>query len=506
MYKNILANILGRLWSMFSIYFFIPLYIYFLGEEAFGLITFFATLQTVLNILGMGLSKTLRRVFASGEDTNKNNLYKYRMMRSIELIYVGIALFIIFICSISANLIANEWLKVGTIDINSVEFTIRLMGISIGLQLLASLYSGCLFGMEYQVRANAYIIGWSIFKNAGAVLLIWLIDPQIRLFYSWHIISDLLYLLILRFTVIKLLNKNIKLTWTINDFKNVKDIWKFSTGLIVISIGYVLNTQLDKTIISKYMPLVTLGAYNIAFTLGSLTSVFTSAIATAAFSRFTQYYTLGRKKDLRESFLRFNKSVGLSVIVLGVFIAVFSKEILLLWTGNPQIVQVINSSSFYIIIGTTFLSLQIIPYEYMLSVGNTKVNNILTFSSVPYVLLVTPLLIINFGILGASISWFIQMILSTFLYLFFIHSKYIGENNTLKWLFSETVLPMVITLLIAFGSKELIKIFNLNLFLTLISAILLGLVTIIFIYSIFNREMLSSILNIIIKSRKEVNR
>ncbi|MDE2320337.1 MAG: hypothetical protein KGL31_00215 [candidate division NC10 bacterium] len=43
--RNIVANTLGKGWSMLMGLVFVPLYIKFLGMEAYGLIGFFATLQ-----------------------------------------------------------------------------------------------------------------------------------------------------------------------------------------------------------------------------------------------------------------------------------------------------------------------------------------------------------------------------------------------------------------------------------------------------------------------------
>lgn len=498
MSRNVVANLAGRVWSMVSIYIFIPLYIHFLGEETFGLVTFFATLQTVMNLLGLGLSKTLRRVFASGEDTDENKLYKYQMMRSVELVYDGVALLIILICFLGADFIAGKWLNVETLDIKTVAFTIRLMGVSIGLQVLTSMYSGCLFGLEYQVRANAYKIGWAFFKNIGVILLLWLISPDVRLFYSWHIFVDILYLFVLRGSVVGLLKCNIRLKWSIENITNLREIWKFATGLMVISFVYVLNTQLDKAVISKYLSLVALGAYNTAYSLGNLTSVMASAVATAVFSRFTQFQTTGKSKELKESFLFINKAVGLSIIVLGAFIAIYSNEIMLIWTGNTQIVDLTKEAALFIVIGSTFLSLQLIPYEFMLSLGNTKVNNILSISSIPYVLIITPTLIRNMGIFGAAISWCVQMLLSTILYLGYIHSRFIGKK-TVRWLMLDTVLPFAASIVLAFISKQFIGVLPITLKITILYAMVSGGISIIIIYSIFDRKFLRLVLEVLKK-------
>jgi O-antigen/teichoic acid export membrane protein len=46
--RNIVANMIGRAWGVLSVYLFIPLYLKFLGIEAFGLVGFYSTLLGVL--------------------------------------------------------------------------------------------------------------------------------------------------------------------------------------------------------------------------------------------------------------------------------------------------------------------------------------------------------------------------------------------------------------------------------------------------------------------------
>jgi O-antigen/teichoic acid export membrane protein len=484
--KNVIANLIGRIWSMISVYIFIPLYILFLGQEAYGLVTFFATLQTVMGLLGLGLSKTLRREFAAGVETDENKLRKYKMMRSVELVYLGIALLIIGICYIGAEFIAGSWLNIESLDYEKVVLTLRLMGISIGLQVLTSMYLGCIFGLERQVLANLYQIIWAVAKNLGVILVLWIISGDISLFYIWHVFVDFCYLIALRFTVIRLLKCNLRLEWKFSDFSNLLKLWKYTTGLIFISIVYVLNTQIDKAIISKYLSLKELGAYNIAFSLGNLTSIFATAIATAAFSRFTNYFTTNKLDKQKSSFLFYNKISGLTVITVGAFISVFSYEILLLWTANKEIANLASTPAFYVIVGCLFLSLQIVPYEFMLSRGNTKVNNIIGLCSIPFILIGTPLFVENMGILGAGIAWCINMALSTIGYLGYIHKKFIG-SGTLRWLFFDVIIPFIIAFGAAFISKQIAYSLSTNLTILFLFAMFSGGITLIILFVLLDR-------------------
>ena len=59
--RNLVANYAGQAWSAVMGLAFIPVYIHYLGVEAYGLIGLFAVLQAWLALLDMGLTPTLAR-------------------------------------------------------------------------------------------------------------------------------------------------------------------------------------------------------------------------------------------------------------------------------------------------------------------------------------------------------------------------------------------------------------------------------------------------------------
>ena len=66
---NIIANYSGKAWMTLMSLAFIPLYIKFLGIEAYALIGFFATLTSIFGVLDLGLSATLNREFGRASVT-----------------------------------------------------------------------------------------------------------------------------------------------------------------------------------------------------------------------------------------------------------------------------------------------------------------------------------------------------------------------------------------------------------------------------------------------------
>ena len=152
--KNIGANYVGQAWGLISVFLFVPFYIKFLGMESYGLVGFYITLMGVLAFADIGLTATLTREFARLSTGDYTESDKSDLLRTFELIYSCIALFLAISLWFAAPYIANEWLQSQKISPNQLIFVIQLMGASIALQLPANLYVGGLMGLEKQVVAN----------------------------------------------------------------------------------------------------------------------------------------------------------------------------------------------------------------------------------------------------------------------------------------------------------------------------------------------------------------
>lgn len=496
---NTISNIGTKLWSMVSIYIFIPLYIHILGETAYGLVSFFATLQTALNLLGLGLSNTLRREFASGENTVDNAKRKYKLLRSIELIYFFLAIIIILVCMFGASFISVNWLNIENLDPTIVASAISLMGFSIALQLIANLYAGCLFGLEFQVLANSLCIGWSFAKSVGSLLVIAFIEPNLIYFYTWHIFSDLIYLLLLRFFSVKKLNINQKVKWSIKDLSNLKTIWRYTFGILLISCIALVNKQLDKVIISRFLTLTELGAYNIATTLGNLTSIIPAALFTTVFPRFTNYATTNNYEQLKVEFVKVNKVVNIILSCMGAYIAIYAMPLIKVWTGSESYINILGIVGTLVVLAITITEYQEIPYALALANGNTKYNVIVGSIFIPIIVFMTYIGIKNFGLLGAGIVYIMMMIGQTVLYEILVLKRFIN-SKPVAMILKDMVLPLIISILMAYISKSFIVRLTANAWGQSIYAVCCGGITLIALLVVFDRDGLKGILNIIKRS------
>jgi len=178
------ANLTGSAWSMVVQLLCIPLYIKFLGIEAYGLIGFYLMLQAMLQVLDLGLSPTMNREMARYSVQPERANEARDLVRTLEVGYWLIGVIIGLALVLASPWIATHWIKASSLPIRSVKQAVTLMGILAVLQWPVSFYQGGLMGLRKQVLFNVFRIIAASVSNGGAVLVLWLASPTIQAFFS----------------------------------------------------------------------------------------------------------------------------------------------------------------------------------------------------------------------------------------------------------------------------------------------------------------------------------
>ncbi|RYX87939.1 hypothetical protein EON73_00025 [bacterium] len=460
MLKNIIANIIGRFWSILSNYLFIPLYISFLGIENYAIISFSFILVGIMSVLDAGLTATLSREFAKHDDSNFTN-YKMRTLNTLELCYWCIVIIILLIVLIFAGPIAEKWITLKDTSVTYIANALKIFGAGMALQLLGNFYIGGLIGLEQQIKANVYQMVWGVFRN-GIVLIIIFFKPSLIYFFAWQAFVTLVYVVYLRYTLVSSIKKT--MTQPSKGFLFDKNllftIGNFVGGMLLISIVAAINTQLDKIAISKMLPIKELGYYNLGISLTQVILVLVSPISIALLPRFTSLYSLKQHKEASTLFYTILLFVSIIVFSLTANIIFNSTELILAWTGNVRLA--ISSSKYVLFLatGTAMLSMQIIPFNIAIANGYTKINNIIGISSLLISIPGYLFSVYYFGSKGAAVTWCIIQTAITPIYLFYIHRKFLKEYTYSSLMFKQVYKPALAALLIAFLLNRIIPNFN----------------------------------------------
>ena len=109
---NLAANFVGKGWAALMGIIFVPLFIEFMGIESYGLVGFFTMLQATLVLLDLGLTTTLNREIARYSALDEKSQHIRDLVRTLELVYWGLAICIGVLIFILAPFIATGWIRV----------------------------------------------------------------------------------------------------------------------------------------------------------------------------------------------------------------------------------------------------------------------------------------------------------------------------------------------------------------------------------------------------------
>ena len=444
--KNVLANYLGQGWTALMGLAFVPLYIKYLGMEAYGLIGVFAILQAWLTLLDMGMTPTLSREMArytAGAHTAQSIR---DLLRSLEVICFATALLIMIVVWLSATWFSVNWLQVKKLPVEEVAQATSIIGFVVALRFVESLYRGAILGLQKQVWLSVVGSGLATLRGGGAVCVLVWVRPSIEAFFIWQALVSVVTILAFVFAVYRHLPPSVqpaKFSWL-----QLKTIWRFAGGMMATTLLVLLLMQVDKIILSRMLSLEMFGYYTLAGTAAAVLSLLTIPITQAYYPRFTELVakedTLGLIKIYHEG----AQFVGVLVVPAALILVFFGEKILLLWTGNAVLADKTAPLLVLLALGMMLNSLMGIPYMLTLAYGwpgfAVRQNFVAVIILVPAILWATP----RYGAIGAAWIW---VILNAGYVLIAAHYLYrrLLKSEKWHWYLYDVVYPTLGALIMA---------------------------------------------------------
>lgn len=458
---NVVANYLGKLWGIASVYVFVPAYVHLLGVDAYGLIAFNAIALAILYIADAGLSSAFAREAAKA----KAGQGLLDLLTSIEHALFSILIAVGVVFMLAVPLIGSHWLgSTGSVSVEQVRQCLWLMGVALIPQIAMSLYFGGLMGLQRQVSANLLWTGFSVARSGLVIIPIYFV-PDIRAFFIWQAFASIAMLLIMRAVLRNHIIAPIKDTSPYKirgkfSWPALRAIRGYAAGMLGMSIIAALNTQLDKLVVSKMLPLYKFAEYSLASTLAQVPYVLTLPIAAALLPRLTDLLHQDEQRDELIALYR-NASYYMASIgaVSGLGLSLFMPDIFSLWMHGKPIGDDTVQAASLLAIGSTFLTLQLAPFQLSLANGhqttNLRLGVVMLLVSVPLQVLLTQ----KYGVLGAAIPWLLLNLVA-FAYLGIALNMRFPLVSLSKWFFKDNALPVFFAffwLLIARSFADLLQ-------------------------------------------------
>jgi O-antigen/teichoic acid export membrane protein len=439
--KNLAANYIGQGWVALMGLAFIPLYIKYLGIEAYGLIGLFAVLQSWLTLLDMGMTPTLGREMARFTGGGKSIESIRDLLRSIEVVAFIVAFLIAGSIFFGANWIAVNWLKSDSISAVTVANAFVVMGIVTALRFVEGIYRSAIIGMQRQILFNIINAGMATIRGLGAVIILKWVSPTIQVFFLWQGGLSILTLLLLGVATYKSLPKGER--GGRFSYGEMKAVSKFASGMLGITLLKIMLTQIDKVILSKLLTLSEFGYYTLATTVASSLLIIVSPVVQAVYPKFCELHA---RHDYNALASTFHKSSQLVTVIAGSFcitMILFSQTFLEVWTQDISTATKVSPLLIILSIGSLINGLMWIPYQLQLAYQWTKllifINLISVIVIVPAIIFVVP----EYGSIGAAWIW---VILNCG---YFFVSGSIMFKKTLvtekwQWYFEDVFLPLFV--------------------------------------------------------------
>lgn len=383
---------------------FVPFYIRLMGAEAYGIVGVFVSIQVMFSVLDLGLSQALSRELARLSVDRKNADLMADTARTLEVVYWGIALGVAVVIALLSHFIAYQWLNPEHLSQESLVEALWVMAVVVGLRWPVALYMGGLNGLQRQVMVNALFAVFVTLQGAGALAVLWFVEPTVRAFFLWQALIALLQVVGLRIALWRSLPSD---GVGVFRLEILSGVWRFAAGMTGISLLATILTQMDKVLLSKLLPLAEFGYYTFAATVAAVIYKLISPVFTAYYPRLTELATKDDQPALGRVYHQGCQLMAVAILPVTLILAFFSKEILELWTRNPDVVAKSSLLISLLVIGNALNGLMNLPYALQLAHGWTKLA---FYQNVIAVIVLAPAIYfstLRWGAVGAAGVWIV---------------------------------------------------------------------------------------------------
>lgn len=458
--NNAIANYLGTFYALVVGIICLPLYLRYLGAEAYGLVGFFAVLQAWLGILDLGFSPTLSRQAAYARSKPEGFDTFADILKSFELLFALLSVTIFVVMYSLSDIMAANWFIVNELAEEKIAFAVILMGLIVATRFQSTLHRSGIMGLEQQVWLNKANVIFATLKFVVALLFMAFVSADITHYFIYQALIAVIEYVVIRLKLYSLLPKGLNLAprfvWL-----QVKKIMPFSLGIAYTALLWVLVTQLDKLILSKVLPLAEFGYFSlVAIIAGGLLQL-TSPISQAIQPRLTFLFATGETDKALKLYRNSSQVVATIVFTVAVMLTVYAGPLLYAWSGDLNAAKWGEQVLPWFALGNAVLAMGAFQYYLQFALGKLKLHVIGSTVSAACQIPIITYAAIQYGAIGAGVAWFSFRCLFFLLWTPIVHTSLFPGLHS-KWILKD-LLPITIASLLSIILLHEVFLFDISL-------------------------------------------
>ncbi len=383
-----------------------------LGADAFGIIYFNLVLTGVLTTaLELGVLSTTVREVSAHYDAER--AYVMQLIRTASLFYWTLGLALMLAVFFAAPVLVDRWINLKNLDHTTATTMLRLLSVTTLIMLPRALYSSLFQGRQRMELNNSIDVGSSAVQQLGTIAILarggdaygvveWIAATAVLSTLTYMAIAGRLFgwraLVPTYFHAV--VQRNIR----------------FTAHLSALSLLNMVLIQFDKVVVSKLLPIASVGYYSFASTVVVRISFAAAAISQAALPSFSSLHRLGDPRPLLVQYRKLQDLICYGMVPLFAA-AVFGAAPIYTYLFNRQVAGVLLLPTALLCLGFFMSATVNIPYTFAVASGRPDIASRANFIALFVVIPVTTTLIYLFGLTGAASSWIVYHL---FLYAYMI--------------------------------------------------------------------------------------
>jgi O-antigen/teichoic acid export membrane protein len=442
----LIANYAGQGWSAIMNIAFIPVYVHFLGIEAYGLIGAFTIILMLSMLLDAGMTPTLNREmarFVAGEHSPQSIA---DLLRTVEYLCAGIVAIVWAASLIFAGWLARNWLGANELPPETLRIAVLLMIVTASLRIVEGVYRGALQGLQRPVTMNVWGAVFATLRSGGAALALMLIAPTIETFFIWQASALGISVAIFAIIVHRALPKpDRRPVYSAAAFREVRG---FAGAVLVTTILSIFLTQVDKIILVRLLSLEAFGYYALAAAVVGGLYQLVGPVTQSYYPRLTDLFVREDEAGLARTYHQGAQILAVTVAPPAGLMIFFADPLLRIWTGNAEIAHNSAPIMSLLAIGSLLHAMINMPYMLQLSAGwsgfAVRVNLFAVAVLVPAIFYIVP----HYGAIGAAGLWVALALCYVLGTAHFMHRRLLRHEKW-RWYVHDVLLPAGAALAVA---------------------------------------------------------
>lgn len=409
--RNIIANGIGRVSHMLVAALSVPVYVKLLGIEAYGLVGFFTTLQSLLVVFDFGMTQTVG--YAVGQLSAHDDENTRQSIRDVVVTYTSV--FLVLACGfcavvwLGAPWLATHWFRATSLPPHEIAHAVRLMALAVACQWPSILFMTAMMALQHQVAANKIQVAITLVRALGAMGVLYFLRRTPSAFFSWQVFVALAS----TFLMFRALRDSLPRARTFGRFRThwIQRYGSFARNMAMVSMVSFVVLQFDKILLSKLLSLEAFGYYSVAVSAAGILAQLAPPVVTAFYPRFCQASASQQHDQLLELYIKSSRIGALLLSAPMVMLVCFATPVLYAWTGDLSVAEHSSLLLSLLAIGYGLQGTLNFPYYLQMAAGQTQIPLVINAGAIVVLVPSLMMLVPRYGAKAAAAMWILVNLL-----------------------------------------------------------------------------------------------